>query len=219
MALGVTITILAVASTLFLVSLPDVGDAEARVARVLRAHGAKDPHVIPSSRLARAVVAVEDQRFYRHHGIDAIGVGRSLVRSITGSSGDSGGSTITQQLARQLYGRGTLADLGLALKLEFRYSKPEILEMYLSVVYYGHGQWGADAASRAYFNKPPRQLDWAEASLLAGLLQAPSAYDPVEHFRRARARQREVLNQLVVTHVLTQRAADDAYQELDSLRH
>lgn len=114
-----------------------------------------------------------------------------------GGSGDAGGSTIAQQLAKNLYTGSALRDVMLAFKLEQSYSKPRILRMYADAIYFGAGYWGLERASRGYFGKPARELDWAEASLLAGLPQAPSAYDPRTSFARARARQRDVLRALV----------------------
>ena len=104
---------------------------------------------------------------------------------------DPGGSTIDQQLAKQLYGAGdglsgTLRAIALGIKLSLSYPKPQILNMYLNAVYYGNGYWGDLAAARGYFNTTPSKLDWAEAAMLAGLPQAPSTYDPLEHLAIAR---------------------------------
>ena len=201
----------------YLAALPGVGDAEARAHRILAANGSADAGVVPSSKVAQAMVAVEDERFYSHHGIDLLGVARSVIRRVTDDGEDPGGSTITQQLARRLYGGGTLQQVGLAVKLEAQYSKREILEMYLNVAYYGANQWGATAAAHAFFSKAPAALDWAEASLLAGLVQAPSSYDPIHHFVLARIRQHHVLDRLVATHILSAHAANLAYRELTTL--
>src|SRR6201999_1546919 len=100
--------------------------------------------------------------------------------------------------------------IGLAFALEHRYSKAQILGMYLNAVYFGHGFWGVAAASRGYFSTTPDRLSWGEAALLAGLPQAPSADDPILHASRARARQREVLHQLAAEHVLTATQAASA---------
>ena len=134
------------------------------------------------------------------------------------TSGDPGGSTITQQLATQLYGRGsglagTLQEIGLGVKISLNYPKQQILGMYLNVVYYGNGYWGDEAAARGYFGISPRALDWAQAAMLAGLPQAPSAYDPETHFALAKQRQRHVLDQLVANHILTGARANAAYRE------
>lgn len=109
----------------------------------------------------------------------AVGAGRAAVAAL-GTSGDPGGSTIAQQLAKQLYPHGggivgTLEEVGLGVKLSLAYSHEQVLSMYLNSIYYGHGFWGVAAAARGYFGVSPRRLTWGEASLLAGLPQAPSA--------------------------------------------
>lgn len=189
-------------------ALPSVGNAEARVAAIVRAHGG---HVAPlplPTRLAKAVVAVEDEHFYSNIFVNVLeGAGRAALATLR-RSGDPGGSTIEQQLAKQLYPHGpglggTLDEIGLGVKLAFTYSKPEILDMYLNVVYYGNGYWGDVAAAHGYFGVAPDQLTWPEAALLAGLPQAPTAYDPLRHLALAKQRQRHVLAQLVVNHELT----------------
>ena len=110
------------------------------------------------------------------------------------------------------------SQIGLGVKLALGYSKPEILAMYLNAVYYGHGYWGDVAAARGYFGTRPDDLDWAQAALLAGLPEAPSAYDPLEHLRLAKLRQRHVLDRLVVNHFLTAAQANAAYAEPLGLR-
>ena len=184
-------------------------------------HGQDARGPIPD-KLVRAIVAVEDQRFYAHHGIDMRGVSRAAFGLLRGQRGDQGGSTISQQLAKRLYGGGdgiatTVSQVGLALKLEMKYDKKQILEMYLETAYFGDGQWGSEAACATYFRKTCDRLDWGEASLLAGLLQAPSRYDPTRHFTLARVRQRHVLDRLVAAGGLTRTQADVAFAELTTL--
>jgi penicillin-binding protein 1A len=198
--------------------LPGVGDAPRRVAAELRAHGeAPPPGGALPGRVATAVVAVEDQRFWHHGAIDPRAMARALFATVAYPGRDAGGSTIAQQLAKVLYLHGaqgplaTARAIGLAFKLEHGYSKARILAMYLDAVYFGHGHWGVEAASEGYFGVPAARLTWGEASLLAGLPQAPSADDPVRHFAAARARQREVLQRLVATGRLTAGQAADAY--------
>jgi membrane peptidoglycan carboxypeptidase len=170
-------------------------------------------HVSRTSKLARALIAVEDERFYQHGAIDPVAIGRAVSSTLTVGSVDPGGSTLAQQLAKVLYVDdrasllGRLRAIGLAFKLERRYSKSQILDMYLSAVYFGHDFYGIRAASRGYFAAPPARLHWSQATLLAGLPQAPLAFDPLRHFARARSRQREVLAQLVETHVRRAAAA------------
>ena len=142
----------------------------------------------------KAVVATEDERFYRHDGIDVIGVLRALPYDVSHFSYAQGASTITEQVAKLLYLNGNdhspwlkLEDAAVALKLEGRYSKNQILAAYLDSVYFGEGAYGIWAASERYFGVQPHALTMAEASLLAGLIQAPSAYDPFPFPETARA--------------------------------
>lgn len=202
----------------YLLSLRGVGDAERRVQVLLAEHHSRASGLPPPAKLAAAAVAVEDEHFYANFLIDILdGAGRAGLAAVH-TSGDPAGSTITQQLATQLYGRGsglagTLQEIGLGVKLSLDYPKQQILGMYLSVVYYGNGYWGDEAAARGYFGISPRALDGAQAAMLAGLPQAPSAYDPETHFALAKQRQRHVLDQLVVNHILTSAQANAAYRE------
>jgi len=188
--------------------LPGVGDATARIKAELRAHHSRSVLVRPDERVARAVVAIEDKRFFHHGAIDPIAIARAIGTTITHGPVDPGGSTIAQQLAKVLYREpgsvgGSLRSIGLAFKLEAHYSKPAILSMYLNAVYFGHDFYGIEQASQGYFGRAPGNLTWAQASLLAGLPQAPSAFDPLRHLQAARARQHEVLAQLVAQHAIT----------------
>ena len=215
--------LVALAGSLYLLSLPPVGDAPGRVATMLATHGGSSVGDRAPYRLGAAVVAVEDEHFYANPFINVVdGAGRAALATLH-TSGDPGGSTIDQQLAKQLYPEaggleGTLHEIGLGVKLALRYSKERILAMYLDAVYFGHGYWGAEAAAEGYLGIRASQLDWAEAALLAGLPQAPSAYDPLEHLPRARARQRQVLDQLVANGYLSRAAASRAYAEPLPLR-
>lgn len=162
-----------------------------------------EPEAIPAI-LRQAVVATEDERFYRHHGIDLIGVFRALPYDITHFSFAQGASTITEQVAKVVYLAGSdrspwrkLEDAAVAWKLEARYTKAEILAAYLNSAYFGENAYGIYAASERYFGVAPRHLDTAQASLLAGLIQAPSLYDPYRDPVQARGRQAEVLRSLV----------------------
>ncbi|MBI4789219.1 MAG: PBP1A family penicillin-binding protein [Chloroflexi bacterium] len=151
----------------------------------------------------QAVVAVEDSNFYQNPGVDAIGIARAAVRNFQAGTIVEGGSTITQQLARDLLlsreereSRSYLRKLReaiLALRLTQTFSKDQILEMYLNEVYFGNLAYGVEAAARTYFAKPARDLDLAESALLAGLLQSPYLYNPLVNLDAARARQRVVL--------------------------
>jgi penicillin-binding protein 1A len=202
-------------------SLPGVGDAQMRVAAILREHRARPVGLPLPTRVASSVVAVEDQRFYTHHGVDLRSVARLAWSGLRGGDlQDEGGSTIAQQLAKRVYtgDRGGLAvklrQVGLAVKLERRYSKDQILGMYLDAAYFGGGHWGVVQASRGYFGRSPSHLSWGEASLLAGLVQAPSFYDPTAHLAAAEQRQHHVLDRLVAAGVLSRAQADAAGRRL-----
>lgn len=150
----------------------------------------------------QAIVAVEDHRFYEHGAIDVIGLTRAtIVNSMKGEI-VQGGSTITQQVAKNLYFTNEkrfirkVAELFVARHLEETYSKEKILELYVNIVYYGDGNYGVKNASMNYFGKKPIDLNYDEATLLAGLPQAPSAYALSTHYDRAKQRQKEVIDAL-----------------------
>lgn len=165
-------------------------------------------HEVPlaalSPNLVNAVLAIEDQRFHKHGGLDVWRIAGSVLANIRSGELAQGGSTITQQLARQSFLtldkkiRRKLKEAYLALRIEQVYSKDEILEMYLNKVYFGSGLYGAEAAALGYLGKSASNLTLDEAALIAGLIQSPSAYDPHRHLDRAVARRTTVLNQLVV---------------------
>ena len=134
--------------------------------------------------VAQAVLSTEDRRFYAHFGIDPLGLVRASFRNASAGSVVEGGSTITQQLAKNLFlsPKRTitrkLEEVIYAIWLEQRFSKDEILELYLNRVYFGGGTYGIEAASRRYFGKSSRYVTLSQAALLAGLLKAPSRYSP-----------------------------------------
>ena len=152
-----------------------------------------------SPHLVRAIVAVEDQRFYDHKGIDLVRVAGAAISNLRQGTRAQGGSTLTQQLARnsfltpeKTYTR-KLKELVLARRIEAEFSKDEILELYLNKVYFGAGLYGAEAAALGYFGKPAADLDLAQAALLAGLVKSPSSYAPTVDLARATARRNVVL--------------------------
>jgi penicillin-binding protein 1A len=207
----------------YVLSLPSVSDAPARVTALLESHHGQQGHLPLPTKLADAIVAVEDEHFYSNVFVNVFdGAANAGVTAIR-QGGDPGGSTIAQQLAKQLYPHnggvgGTLEQIGLGVKLSLSYTKPQILSMYLNAVYFGHGFWGATTAAEGYFGVNPYQLTWGQAAMLAGLPQAPSAYDPLKHPSLAKERQREVLDQLVVNHFLTRSQSDAAYRSDLGLR-
>jgi penicillin-binding protein 1A len=161
--------------------------------------------------LPKATVAIEDRRFYRHGGVDYVGIARALWRDISAGKVVQGGSTITQQLVRNLYtGRERtfdrkLKEACLAIKLSDRWSKDKILAGYLNAIYYGNHAYGAQAAAQTYFSENASQLTLAQAALLAGLPQAPSIYDPFHNPRSALVRRGEVLEAMLANGDITRR--------------
>ncbi|MFM2129884.1 MAG: penicillin binding protein, partial [Pseudomonadota bacterium] len=168
------------------------GEAAARPVTV-----AELPSYVPG-----AVIATEDARFYRHFGIDLIGLARAAAVNLTSLRIRQGGSTITQQLAKNLFFgpertiKRKAQEVILALWLERRLSKDQILALYLNRVYFGAGNFGIEAAAQSYFGKPAARLTLNEAAMLAGLLKAPSRYSPVGNRDRAAARAAVVLDRM-----------------------
>ncbi|HKY25581.1 MAG TPA: transglycosylase domain-containing protein [Gaiella sp.] len=161
--------------------------------------------------LTRATVAIEDRRFYSHGGVDPEGIARALWRDVKAGRVVEGGSTITQQLVRNLYISNErtverkVTEACLAVKLEDDRSKQWILAQYLNSVFYGNFAYGAEAAARTYFSRSARALTLPQAALLAGLTQAPSSYDPLADPKRALARRNEVLAAMRDQGMITQR--------------
>ncbi|MGE5561152.1 MAG: transglycosylase domain-containing protein [Chloroflexota bacterium] len=178
---------------------------------------------IPLDKMAKdlpnAVVTIEDARFYRHRGVDIIGIARALVRDIMARKIVEGGSTITQQLAKQLYttGKRTLPrkiyDASLAIKLEARYTKPEILAMYINTAYMGEGTYGAEAAAHRYFGKTAAELTLAESAMLAGLIRSPEYYSPYRSIQTATDRRNLVLAKMVEQGYISQAQYEQASKE------
>ena len=179
-------------------------DADGR--RITTLHAGENRILIPLAGMSRdlrqAVIAAEDERFYHHHGVDAKAIIRAGVKNAARGRVVEGGSTITQQLVKntitgsaRTFGR-KLREARLAYRLEDRYSKSEILEMYLNTVYFGQGAYGAQAAAKRYFSRRARELSLPQAALLAGVIAAPSSLDPVFHPKAARARRTYVLRRM-----------------------
>lgn len=169
--------------------------------------------------LKEAFIAVEDQRFYKHHGINPFAIGRAVVVDLVSGTKAQGASTITQQLAKNafLYPDKTwerkIKEMVLAFQLESKYSKNEILEFYLNRINFGSGAWGVQTASQIYFDKDVDQLSLSESALLAGLVRRPNAYSPFKNLDLAKNRQRVVLNCMVDCGFITQQEADEAYEK------
>lgn len=158
-----------------------------------------------------AFVAIEDRRFFQHPGFDPVGITRALMRNLTKKKGSNlaGGSTITQQLARNLFlsanqnMKRKIQELMLAVWLEHKFTKKQILGLYLNRVYFGAGAYGIEAASQRYFNKAAKDLTVGEAAMLAGMMKGPSAYSPLSDQERAKRRTLVVLNEMVDAKVIS----------------
>ena len=150
-----------------------------------------------------AVLAAEDANFYEHSGVSLPGIFRAALRNVTSGEVSQGGSTISQQYVKNITADKEktvlrkVREAALAVKLEQNYSKDQILEFYLNSIYWGRGAYGIEAAAKAYYDKPARRLTRAQAAMLAGIIAAPSAYDPVDNAEKANQRYRYVLNQMV----------------------
>ncbi|MBW8880337.1 MAG: PBP1A family penicillin-binding protein [Asticcacaulis sp.] len=168
-----------------------------------------------------AFVAIEDRRFFQHPGFDPVGITRAMLRNLTKKKGSNlaGGSTITQQLARNLFlsanqnMKRKIQELMLAVWLEHKFTKKQILGLYLNRVYFGAGAYGIEAAAQRYFNKSAKDLTVGEAAMLAGMMKGPSSYSPLSDQERAQRRTLVVLNEMVDAKVIT------AEQRADVLSH
>jgi penicillin-binding protein 1A len=163
--------------------------------------------------LPKAFIAIEDRRFYSHHGVDPLGIARAAVANVLHRGVSQGGSTLTQQLAKNLFltqertlGR-KVQELVLALWLERKFTKTEILELYLNRVYFGSGAYGVEAASQRYFGKPARQITLSEAAMLAGLVKSPSRLAPIRNPDGAERRAQTVLAAMAENKLITDEMA------------
>ena len=151
----------------------------------------------------KAVVSVEDHRFYKHFGIDIISIGRAFVNDIKKMKFVEGGSTITQQLAKNIYFTQDkkivrkVAEIFMAFSIESNQNKDEILELYLNTSYFGNGFYSVKSASLGYFNKLPKDMNDSESIMLAGIPNAPSLYNPIQNKNLAIERQRQVINKMI----------------------
>lgn len=175
------------------------------------------PHEDLPEYLLKATVAAEDKRFYKHGGVDLISLVRAVASQFNFQLAKSGGSTITQQLAKNLYGqystnvRWKLMEFFFANKLESLYTKEEILTAYVNVINYGGNNQGIYEACKNYYGVYPNQLGLGECSLLAGIPQSPANYDLYYHYENAKTRQQYVLDSMVKAGYITQEEADNAY--------
>jgi membrane peptidoglycan carboxypeptidase len=197
---------------------PSVNNAPALARAIDRAHHVAYPGPPVPRLFAESLVATEDHRFYSEPGVDVFAIARVAAATVSGHS-DQGGATLYQQLAKMLYtrrGGGIRAEIEqvmLGIKLNLSYPKAQILRMYADVAYFGHGYYGLAAASCGYFGTTPAGLTLPEAATLAGLVQGPSADDPITHYTRARGREAHVLGRLVSTGKITQAQASAAFAQ------
>ena len=169
--------------------------------------------------LVRATVSIEDRRFYDHGGIDYIGLARGALSQVIPQLTQSGGSTITQQVAKNLYGMfeqtldRKVVELFIAKELESKYTKNEILALYVNIINYGDNHFGIYEASTGYFGVEPEYLTLAQCSLLAGLPQSPSNYQLSNHFEQAKARQHQVLEAMAESSYISENDIETIYAQ------
>ena len=162
-----------------------------------------------------AIVAVEDRRFFEHNGVDLISIARAIVKDIQTMSLVEGGSTITQQLAKNTYFTQRkeltrkIAEIFMAFEYEKACTKEEILELYVNTIYFGDGYYCVYDAAHGYFDKNPQEMNLYESTLLAGIPNAPSVYSPTKNPELAKQRQAQVLNKMVKYKYLTQEKANE----------
>ena len=165
--------------------------------------------------LIDATVAVEDHRFWEHGSVDFVSIGSAIFSNIKAGEAKEGGSTITQQVSKNLYFMNDkynrdrkIAELIMSSKLEKNYSKQQIFELYVNTIYYGNGYYGIKAAAKGYFNKEPKDLTIDECTLLAGVPNAPSKYAPTVNIELCKDRQAKVIRSMVKYNYLSQEEAD-----------
>lgn len=201
---------------ILLLITPSVNNAPALARAIDRAHHVAYPGPPVPRLFAESLVATEDHRFYSEPGVDVLAIAR-VAASIVSGHGDQGGATLYQQLAKMLYTPGSAGiraeteQVVLGIRLDLTYPKAQILRMYADVAYFGHGYYGLAAASCGYFGTTPAGLTLPEAATLAGLVQGPSADDPITHYAQARGREAHVLGRLVSTGKITQAQANAAF--------
>ena len=168
----------------------------------------------------QAVIAIEDHRFKEHGAIDLIAIGRAIWVNITNLELREGGSTITQQVAKNLYFiednnnpiKRKVAEIFMAFKLESEYSKDDILEMYVNTIYFGDGYYGIKEACNGYLDKEPQNMTLYESTMMAGIPNAPSVYAPTVNPDLTRKRQEKVIDSMVEYGYLTQEEADNIHE-------
>ena len=177
-----------------------------------------DISIIPKH-VTQAFLAAEDAEFYKHPGIDLVSILRAFYKNLQEGSAKQGGSTITQQvvknllLSREKKLERKIKEAILAFRIENHLSKDKILELYLNQIFFGNTAYGIEAACQVYFRKNVTEIGIAEAALLAGLPKAPSRYSPISNFKKAKRRQKYVLGQMAKVGFISEKAADEAYHK------
>lgn len=166
-----------------------------------------------------AVISVEDHRFYKHSGIDVIAIGRAIINDIKATDFVEGGSTITQQIAKNEYFTQEkkitrkIAEVFMAYEIEKNYLKDEILELYINTIYFGNGYYNIKDACEGYFGKSPNEMTEGECIMLAGIPNAPSVYNPKENPKLAKERQKQVADKMVEYGYLSKEKEDEILEE------
>ena len=167
----------------------------------------------------KAVVAVEDRRYYSHGAVDIIGIARAIFMNVKNQAFQEGGSTITQQVAKNMYYineenviKRKIAEAFTAIELEKKLSKEEILELYANIIYFGDGHYGIGEASQGYLKKDARDMNLAESTMMAGIPNAPSVYAPTVNKALCKSRQKKVISSMVEEEIITKEQADEIDQ-------
>lgn len=170
-----------------------------------------------------SVIAVEDHRYYKHGAIDVIALCRAVVSNIKQKDFKEGGSTITQQTAKNMYFitaddvvSRKVAEAILSFELERKYSKDDILELYINTIYFGDGYYGVKEACEGYLHKSPKDMTLYDATMLAGIPNAPSVYAPTVNFNLTKSRQKKVVSSLLEYEYINQNQANELYSEIDT---
>ena len=217
--LSITGTLPDVSQTLSPAASSQIYDCKGRLITTVHAEQNRLPVKLADTPkdLQNAFIAAEDIRFYKHHGIDPIGIARAIVSNIRHRDATGqGGSTITQQLARNAFLtqeqtlKRKLLEAVLAVEIENKYTKAEILEMYMNQIYFGQGAYGVQTASHVYFGKDVKDLNLAQCAMLAGLPNSPNYYSPFHNLQAAKYRQGVVLDQMAKYGYISQEQADEA---------
>ena len=217
---AVIVGVAVIGSALLVLTTPSGEAIDGLIAAEAQRHGVQRLRAgdVPTQ-LADLLVATEDERFFSHHGIDVLGVGRAMLSDLQRGCLCEGGSTLTQQLVKEAYlggsdyGLNKLRGVALAFKVELVTSKRQILADYLTITPFGAGVYGASAAACLYFRRPLARLDLAQYALLAGMPQAPSAYEPRYHPVAAGWRRGLVLDRAVAEGFISQEEARAANAE------